>query len=263
MRERHAPHSLLEEVMAVSPPQQADYLYQPSEPWVRDLVADVIQPWRERALQHPFIQATSAGEVSREALARTHGEVLWVVTSFPEVIAALASRCPKYDHEMKNKLLLNAYEEHSHPGLLANAINALGGDGDRILNDAEWTYEPSDWAWHTKAWLDTCVYHLPWNEALAGTAVGIEAIVPTIFYPILQALRTRYGLTDEELTWHEIHAGEIEQEHGNEGLRLLEKYVDSKDTALVNRCRRAVDRTMRSQGQEFLDMAWAFASSKN
>lgn len=248
--------------MAVSVPKQDDYLYQPSVPWVRDLVDDVINPWREKALNHPFIQAVSAGQVSREALARVHSEVLWVVTAFPEIIAALASRCPKYDHEMKTKLLLNAYEEHSHPRLLANFINAMGGDGDRILYDNEWTYEPSDWAWHTKAWMDTCAYHLPWNEALAGTAVGIEAIVPTIFYPIKQALRMHYGLTDEQLTWHEIHAGEVEQEHGNEGLRLLEKYVDPKDTALVNRCRRAVDRTMKSQAQEFLDMAWAMANAK-
>lgn len=248
--------------MAVSPPAQADYLYQPSVPWVRDLVDDVINPWRAKAAQHPFVQGVSAGTVSREALARTHAEVLWVVTSFPEVIAALASRCPKYDHAMKEKLLLNAYEEHSHPRLLANVVNALGGDGDRVLNDNDWTFEPTDWGWHTKAWLDTCVYHLPFNEALAGTAVGIEAIVPQIFYPIMQALRTHYGLSEEELTWHEIHAGEIEQEHGNEGLRLLEKYVDPTDTALVNRCRRAVDRTMKSQGQEFLDMAWAFETGR-
>ena len=250
--------------MAVSPPQQQqDYLYQPSVPWVRDLVDDVINPWRERAVNHPFVQGVAAGAVSREALAKTHTEVLWVVTSFPEVIAALASRCPKYDHDMKNKLLLNAYEEHSHPQLLSNVIQALGGDGERVRNDFDWTYEPADWSWHTKAWMDTCVYHLPWNEALAGTAVGVEAIVPTIFYPIMQGLRQHYGLTDDELTWHEIHAGEVEQEHGNEGLRLLEKYVDANDTALVNRCRRAVDRTMKSQGQEFLDMAWAFANAKN
>src|SRR5581483_7758433 len=139
------------------------------------------------------------------------------------------------------KLLQNAYEEHTHPRLLANAINALGGDGDSVLNDVEWTYEPSDWAWHARNWIETCVYHAPWIEGLAGTAVGIEAIVPTIFWPVTQALRAHYSLSEDDLTWHEIHSGEVEQSHGNEGLRLLEKYVEPSDRAMVNRCRRAVE----------------------
>lgn len=242
--------------MATTLPRQTEYLYQPKVPWCQALIAEVLNPWRQRALAHPLLAAISAGQVSRQTLAAMHADILWVVTAFPEYIAALASRCPKYDHGMKAKLLENAFEERTHPRYLADVVNALGGDGDAILNDPEWTYEPGDWAWHTHNWLETCAYHLPWIEGLAGTAVGIEAIVPTIFWPITQALRTRYGLTEKELTWHEIHSGEVEQRHGNEGLRLLEKYVDPADTATVNRCRRAVDRTCKSQAQEFLDYFW-------
>jgi pyrroloquinoline quinone (PQQ) biosynthesis protein C len=242
--------------MATTQPQQENYLYQPRVPWCQALVAEVLDPWRQRSLAHPLLQALGAGEVSRQTLAAMHSDVLWVVTAFPEYIAAFASRCPKYDHEMKAKLLENAYEERTHPRYLADLVNALGGDGDAILADHEWTYEPGDWAWHTKNWLECCAFHLPWIEGLAGTAVGIEAVVPTIFWPIMQALRTHYGLTDEQLTWHEIHSGEVEQSHGNNGLKLLERYVDPADTVTVNRCRRAVDRTCKLQTQEFLDYFW-------
>jgi pyrroloquinoline quinone (PQQ) biosynthesis protein C len=241
--------------------QQTDYLYQPQVPWCRDLVRDVLEPWRQRSLAHPFYAALSAGQIPRQTLAALHGDVLWVVTAFPEYIAGFASRCPKYDHAMKAKLLENAYEERTHPRLLADVVNALGGPGDAILDDPEWTYEPGDWAWHTRNWLECCAFHLPWIEGLAGTAVGIEAIVPTIFWPIMQALRAHYGLTDAQLTWHEIHSGEVEQTHGNNGLRLLEKYVDPADRVMVTRCRRAVDRTCRLQSQEFLDYWWARAQS--
>jgi len=262
MAEGVGAHRSLEETVAVSM-EQAEYLYQPNVPWCQALVAEVLTPWRERVVKHPLIQTVAEGKLSRETLIAWHLDTLWVVTAFPEYIAALASRCPKHDHEMKERLLQNAYEEHTHPRLLANAINAMGGDGDRVLNDVDWSYEPSDWAWHARNWIETCAFHAPWIEGLAGTAVGIEAIVPTIFWPVTQALRTHYGLSEDDLTWHEIHSGEVEQSHGNEGLKLLEKYVDPSDVGLVNRCRRAVDRTCRLQGQEQLDYYWALEQARS
>ena len=38
-----------------------------------------------------------------------------------------------------------------------------------------------------------------------------------------------YGLQDDDLEWFAIHGGAVEQEHGNDGLLILERYVAPDD----------------------------------
>jgi hypothetical protein len=56
------------------------------------------------------------------------------------------------------------------------------------------------------------------------------------------ALRERYGLRDDDLEWFAIHGGAVEQEHGNDGLLILGRYVAPDDLETQARCRAVVER---------------------
>src|SRR5262245_18364361 len=111
-----------------------EYLVEPRTAWVRRIRDEIIVPRRVVAAGWPPTPAIRAGTASRQQiLDQVLLPTLARITRFPELVAALASRCPEYDWDRKTALLQNAYEETEHPFLLARAVRALGGDPDPIL----------------------------------------------------------------------------------------------------------------------------------
>jgi pyrroloquinoline quinone (PQQ) biosynthesis protein C len=219
-----------------------EYLVEPRTAWVRRIRDEIILPCRERAARRPPIPAIRAGTASRqEILDQVLLPTLARIVRFPEYVAVLGARCPTHDWEMKTKLLQNAYEECEHPFLLARAIRALGGDPDPILRDEPGAFQPTRDMLARRDWVDHYVYQRPWIEGIATLQVGIEAIAPYALKPVWDGLAEHYGLSDDDLAWFEIHAGEVEMRHGNEGILLLEKYVADDDTALQERLYYVID----------------------
>ncbi|HLH21599.1 MAG TPA: iron-containing redox enzyme family protein [Chloroflexota bacterium] len=219
-----------------------EYLVEPRTEWVRRIRDEIILPRRAQAAQRPLTQAIRHGTANRQQiLAGLLIPTLWRITRFPELIAALASRCPTFDWERKTSLLQNAYEETEHPFLLARAVRALGGDPDPVLRGDPEAYRPSTEMQARRDWITYHAYHRPWIEGIAAVQVAIEAIVPYALKPVWHGLREHYGLSDHDLAWFQVHAGEIEMRHGNEGILILEQYVADDDVALQQRLRYIVD----------------------
>ena len=212
------------------------YLIDVQTPWLQDLKNDILEPMATLALNHPVLKQIEAGQLPKQHIARLLSDLCWVITGFPEYVAALAARCPKHDHIVKAALLENAYIEREHPFMLAQAVSAMGGDGDAILEGPDWAYQPSDFIISLRMLLEAYVFHRPWVEGMAATAVGVESVVPAIFGRIGDACVTQYGLAEEDAEWFRVHGGEVEMEHGNEGLRVLDKYVDADDVDTQRGC---------------------------
>lgn len=139
--------------------------------WLVGLRAEIIEPIRARAVAHPFI-----------------ADLCWTVIT-PGVVASLAARTPHYEHEIKTKLLENAYTKWNHAWALSQTVNTLGGPGDRIFNGPGTAWDALSYAWHLRNWQLLYAYHQPWPEGSAAFAVGIE---------------------DEALEWPVWHGGEVE-----------------------------------------------------
>ncbi|HAC35371.1 MAG TPA: hypothetical protein DCF45_12720 [Gammaproteobacteria bacterium] len=214
-----------------------DYLIDVESPWLNHLKNDILEPVAGLAIRHPVVAKIEAGELPKATIVRLLSDLCWVITGFPEYVSALASRCPKNDHAVKAALLENAFIERDHPFLLAEAVTALGGDGDAILNGPDWSsYQYSDRIHALRMVIEAYVFHRPWIEGMAACAVGVESVVPAIFGRIGEACVTHYGLPKEKAEWFEIHGGEVEMEHGNEGLRVLDKYVAADDVDTQHAC---------------------------
>ena len=165
----------------------------------------------------------------------------------------MASRYPKNDHQVKAALLENAYIERDHPFMLAHAINQLGGDGDSIVNGHDWDYDYGHFVLNLRMVLECYCYHRPWIEGMAAAAVGVETVTPQIFGGMGKALVANYGLAQEDAEWFVIHGGEVEMEHGNDGLRMLDSYVDPADKRTQAACIAAAKLVCNGIGNDLFD----------
>ena len=223
-----------------------EYMVEPRTEWVRRIRDEIILPRRQEAVRRAPTPAIRNGTAPREQiLGQVLIPTLWRITRFPEWIAALGARCPTYDWEMKTALLQNAYEECEHPFLLARAIRALGGDPDPILRGDPDAFTPSPEMLARRDWNELYVYHKPWIEGVAAIQVSIESIVPYALKPVWDGLAEHYGVSDDDLAWFHIHAGEIEMRHGNEGILVLERYVADDDVDTQARIRYVIDQSTR------------------
>jgi len=232
-----------------------DYLIAVGSPWLQRMKNDVLEPIAAKGLKHPVLADIRSGRLPREKFARMMANLQWVITGFPEYVAALAARCPKNDHVVKAALLENAYIERDHPFLLAQVVNALGGPGDAILEGPDWvSFEPDPYIHALRIIIEGYVYHRPWVEGMAATAVGVETVTPAVFGSLGKAAIEHYGLSEEDAEWFRIHGGEVEMEHGNDGLRVLDKYVGADDINTQKACTAGASLVSDAIGVGIFDM---------
>jgi pyrroloquinoline quinone (PQQ) biosynthesis protein C len=225
-----------------------EYLRVPPLLWLQRIKSEVIDPLRIQTESHPFVRGVQNGTIPKFKIVRMLSDLLWIITTTAECVAAMASRCPRYDHELKAKLLENAYVERDHPHALARAVTALGGEGDRILSGSDHSWEGLPIAGYLRE-LQLCLaFERPWIIGIAGFGVGIECVAPALVRPIWKGLDAHYGLKEEHAQWFVWHAGVVEQEHGNAGLMILDRYVRHDDEATQAECRHTIEKVMRLVG---------------
>lgn len=237
--------------------EKQEYLRELRAEWLKNLRTEVIEPIRETALRHPLLREVSTGAFPIHKLRRMFADLCWIIITTPEVVASLAARTPTYLHDIKTRLLNNAQSEWNHSWALSQTVTALGGPGEMILKGPEYVWEPLSFAWHLRNWQLVYAFHRPWIEGIAAFAVGIESLVPTVFYPIWKGCEKHYGLSGEALLWLEWHGGEVEQEHGNDGLLILEEQVRADDVKLQLQLRSVIKKTMLVLGPQWLDFYYA------
>ncbi len=235
------------------------YLRSTGATWLDTIREELLEPRLDAVRHHSVVVDSHSGKLPREALMRLLADVLWLLVSTPNHVAALAARCPIYRHDLKTELLQNAYSEHNHPAALSRAVTSLGGPGERILSGPEWAWEPYWATWHVRNWQELCCLSRPFVDGVACFNVGVEAVVPSIFHPIGEGLEKHYGVTGAAFDWFRWHGGEVEEEHGNEGLKVLAEIVDPNDEEIQSRCRYIIDRTSSFIAGPWLD-AYQLAS---
>lgn len=233
--------------------EKPEYLKELHADWLIGLRTDVVEPIRDRALAHPFLQEVSTGSFPVHKLRRFFADLCWVIITTPGVVAALAARTPHYEHDIKTKMLENARSEWNHSRALSRTVNALGGPGDLIYQGPDHAWQALPYAWHLRNWQVNYAYNEPWLDGIAAFAVGIESLVPTIIHPLWKACERHYGLTGEAANWLMWHGGEVEMQHGNDGLFILESRVPAGDRELQRHLSDVVSKTMLVLGEHWLD----------
>lgn len=185
----------------------------------------------------PFSVAWASGKLSRAHLARWAENHYHYVGPFADYLAYVYARTldnGKFT-EAKDFLLANMYEEEiggdRHTDLLIRFAQACGTTRERVTN-------PDNMSPTTRGLQSWC-YAVAMREdpivAVAGLVVGLESQVPSIYRRQTPTLREKYGFSDEELEFFDLHIVSDEI-HGERGYQIVLEHANTPD--LQQRCLR-------------------------
>jgi pyrroloquinoline-quinone synthase len=153
-------------------------------------------------LQHPFYQAWSKGELSREDLREYASEYWHHVSAFPAYLSALHSRLP--DRKLRRIVLGNLAEEEGlqngrpHSDLWMDFARGMGADEDSVR-----TREIGP---QTHALLEHFCAAMQGPPASALTALyAYESRVPAIAKTKAEGLQQHYGADDATRRYFTVH----------------------------------------------------------
>jgi pyrroloquinoline-quinone synthase len=183
----------------------------------------------------PFSIAWASGKLTRTHLARWAENHYHYVGPFADYLAYIYARTPDSLTEAKDFLLANMYEEEiggdRHTDLLIRFGEACGTTRARI--------EDPDNMSPTTRGLQSWCYAVAMREdpvvAVAGLVVGLESQVPSIYRKQTPTLREKYGFTDEEVEFFDLHIVSDEI-HGERGYQIVLEHADPPE--LQRRCLR-------------------------
>jgi pyrroloquinoline-quinone synthase len=185
------------------------------------------------ATKAPFSLAWASGSLSREHLARWAENHYHYVGPFADYLAYVYARTPDSWTEAKDFLLSNMYEEEiggdRHTDLLIRFAEACGTTRERVVN-------PDNMSPTTRG-LQAWCYSVAMREdpvvAVAGLVVGLESQVPSIYRKQTPTLREKYGFTDEEVEFFDLHIVSDEI-HGERGYQIVLEHANTVE--LQQRC---------------------------
>jgi pyrroloquinoline-quinone synthase len=187
------------------------------------------------ANKSPFSIAWASGKLSRAHLARWAENHYHYVGPFADYLAYIYGRTPDTMTEAKDFLLANMYEEEiggdRHTDLLIRFAEACGTTRERVEN-------PDNMSPTTRGLQSWC-YTVAMREdpvvAVAGLVVGLESQVPSIYRKQTPTLREKYGFTDEEVEFFDLHIVSDEI-HGERGYQIVLEHANTPE--LQQRCLR-------------------------
>jgi pyrroloquinoline-quinone synthase len=172
---------------------------------------------RHNVLEHPFYVRWSAGELSREELARYSGQYRHATEALAKLCADVAKLAPE-DH--RDEIERHAGEEQQHIGLWDNFVEAAGGE-----IGAEPTAETADCV---RAWTAPGGY-----LAALARLYAIESAQPEISRIKREGLTEFYGIDggpgSEYFRVHEAS----DEAHADESRRLIEAAMRPGDEDAV------------------------------
>ncbi len=193
---------------------------------------------------HPWSEAWVSGKLNRQMLGEWVKQHYHYVSYFAQWLGTVYARCPI--EEVRDFLLENIAEEEGltgqagfpavrHTKLLLDFAEACG-KSRREIEDAQLNGELLPETLGLQAWCEV-QSQKPFVEALAALLVGLESQVPKIYAKTTPPLIEHYGFTEEEVVFFRLHIA-ADQEHGERGFEILEKYATTPE-ARAN-CLRAV-----------------------
>jgi pyrroloquinoline-quinone synthase len=153
-------------------------------------------------LQHPFYQAWSKGELTREDLREYAAEYWHHVSAFPAYLSALHSQLP--DGKLRRVVLGNlAEEEGLHDGI---PHSDLWMDFARGMDAQEAGVRAREIGPQTRALLEQFRKAMMGTPAAALTALyAYESRVPAIAKTKAEGLERHYGADDEARRYFTVH----------------------------------------------------------
>jgi pyrroloquinoline-quinone synthase len=181
----------------------------------------------------PFSIAWAQGKLSRAHLARWAENHYHYVGPFASYLGYVYGRLPEEFTEAKDFLLSNMYEEEiggdRHTDLLIRFAESCGTTAERVKN-------PDNMSATTRGLQSWC-YSIAMREdpivAIAGLVVGLESQVPSIYRRQTPTLREKYGFTDQEVEFFDIHIVSDEI-HGERGYQIV--LAHAKTVEMQQRC---------------------------
>ncbi|MDP3885047.1 TenA family transcriptional regulator [Hydrogenophaga sp.] len=185
------------------------------------------------ANKSPFSLAWAEGSLSREHLARWAENHYHYVGPFADYLAYIYARTPDHMTDAKDFLLANMYEEEiggdRHTDLLIRFAEACGTTRARVIdqeNMSPTTRALQSWCYAVAMREDPVV-------AVAGLVVGLESQVPSIYRKQTPTLRDKYGFSDEEVEFFDLHIVSDEI-HGERGYQIVLEHATTVE--MQQRC---------------------------
>lgn len=180
-----------------------------------------------------FSLAWANGELSREHFSRWAENHYHYVGPFADYLANIYANTPDEHTGAKDFLLQNMYEEElsdiRHTDLLIRFAEACGTTRERVT-------DPKNMNAVTRGLQGWC-YAVSMREhfavATAALVVGLESQVPSIYRKQLPPLIEKYGFTEDEVEFFDLHITSDEV-HGERGYQIVLEHATTPD--LQQRC---------------------------
>lgn len=191
-----------------------------------ELRRGLADPRRDRT-RHPFVERALRGELPLRQIGGWLREFRSWADPSNKGIAVLWASTP--DPEVRHELLENLMEEElgtasqlggGHVALVNEALAEFGLTA-REIESPDMQYE--SWAFYH--WWEVVLTRRSWLEGLAALSLAAEQINPIVFGKLAQALRTHYRVSERALRPFDVHASEIEIEHGKLADGAIRRYA--------------------------------------
>ncbi|MEW9670652.1 TenA family transcriptional regulator [Ammoniphilus sp. 3BR4] len=176
----------------------------------------------------PFSVAWAEGRLDRKHFARWAENHYAYVGPFADYLAYIYASTPDAYTDAKDFTLQNMWEEElggdRHTDLLIRFAEACGTTAERVVDQSN--------ILPTTLGLQSWCYAVAMREnfvvATAALVVGLESQVPAIYRKQLPPLKEKYGFTDEEVEFFDLHIVSDEI-HGERGYQIVLDYANTPE----------------------------------
>lgn len=198
----------------------------PGPIFLEELKQGLRDPKRDRT-NHPFVQKALDGQLTLRQIGGWLREFRSWADPSNKGIAVLWANTP--DPEIRAALLENLMEEErgtasqmggGHVALVNEALHEFGFSREEVENP-DMLYE--SWAFYH--WWEVVLTKRSWIEGLAALALAAEQINPIVFGKLAEALRKHYRVSERSLRPFDVHASEVEVEHGKLADNAIQRYA--------------------------------------
>jgi len=184
-----------------------------------------------------FSLAWSNGELGREHFARWAENHYHYVGPFADYLGYIYANAPEEHTEAKDFLLQNMYEEEladiRHTDLLIRFAEACGTTRERVEDPRNMNPVTRG----LQGWCYARAMRDHWVVATASLVVGLESQVPDIYRRQYPPLIEKYGFSEDEAEFFELHISSDEV-HGARGYEIVLNHADTPE--LQQACLEAV-----------------------
>jgi pyrroloquinoline-quinone synthase len=175
-----------------------------------------------------FSKAWANGELERHHFARWAENHYHYVGPFADYLAYIYANTPDHLTDAKDFLLQNMYEEEvsdvRHTDLLIRFAEACGTTAERVTDIDNATPVTRG----LQGWCYAIAFREHFAVATAALVVGLESQVPSIYRRQYPVLLDRYGFSEEEAEFFDLHITSDEV-HGERGYQIVLDHCDTPE----------------------------------